>query len=868
MLCYRGEQRFRQFGSEGEQIFRQFGSEVGLSLIYGNSIEENRDLNNLVQVGLSLIYNSIAENRDLDSLVQRENRYLDSLVQVGLSLIYGNSIEGEQRFRQFGSGRIVLIYGNSIEGEQRFRQFGSRENRDLDNLVQVGLSLIYGNSIAGEQRFRQFCFQRENRDLDSLVQVGLSLIYGNSIEGEQRFRQFGSEGEQRFRQFGSGKLSLIYGNSIEGEQRFRQFGSEGEQIFRLVSLVQVGLSLIYGNSIERRTRDLDSLVQVGLSLIYGNSIEENRDLDSLVQRENRDLDNLVQVGLLLIYGNSIEENRDLDSSVQGKNLSLIYGFHRGGRVQREQQIFRQFSLGRIVIDLWSFYRGEQIFRQFLVLVKLVRLVIDLWSFYRGEQRFGQFGSEENRDLDSLVQVGLSLIYGNSIEGEQRFRQFGSGHPKSFDATLNIFHVIFLRENDKILRDLKHLGWNGESLYKEARKIMSAVYQHIVYTEYVPAVIGQDAMLRYGLKSTQYGHNTMYNPKTDATTSNVFATAAILFAHSTFDTFEKDVIQGFSPETFQNYSNIVTNSPSSSTLFTRFQSKTDRFMTDFGRNKLWESEPKNSVDTMSFDIQRGRDHGLPSYNRWREYCGLRPILHFGKGIMGFADHTIGATKALSSVYRYVFIYELILDFLVSEYFQNYFVRIETSDDIDLISGAMAERAVSGGIVGPTFACLLGEQFALFKTGDRFFYENDFHPTGFTKGQLRQIKKQSLASVMCRHVNVPTVPQNAFISPKAGKHTTSSNFWIDNNMNELREHEHSYKTKTVDQDNIFKISKCTAYKKRDTTCKDRLILLFYCRTDAKSMKSSRYQPGRAETGSIAAISNWMFSSKYQAQTEVLG
>ncbi|CAG2209010.1 PXDN [Mytilus edulis] len=359
----------------------------------------------------------------------------------------------------------------------------------------------------------------------------------------------------------------------------------------------------------------------------------------------------------------------------------------------------------------------------------------------GEQRFRQFGSEGEQRFRQFGS-GKNCHFGNSIEGEQRFRQFGSGHPKSFDATLNIFHVIFLRENDKILRDLKHLGWNGESLYKEARKIMSAVYQHIVYTEYVPAVIGQDVMLRYGLKSTQYGHNTMYNPKTDATTSNVFATAAIRFAHSTFDTFEKDVIQGFSPETFQNYSNIVTNSPSSSTLFTRFQSKTDRFMTDFGRNKLWESEPKNSVDTMSFDIQRGRDHGLPSYNRWREYCGLRPILHFGKGIMGFADHTIGATKALSSVYRH-------------------------PDDIDLISGAMAERPVSGGIVGPTFACLLGEQFALFKTGDRFFYENDFYPTGFTKGQLRQIKKQSLASVMCRHVNVPAVLQNAFISPKAGE-----------------------------------------------------------------------------------------------------
>lgn len=50
----------------------------------------------------------------------------------------------------------------------------------------------------------------------------------------------------------------------------------------------------------------------------------------------------------------------------------------------------------------------------------------------------------------------------------------------------------------------------------------------------------------------------------------------------------------------------------------------------------------------------------------------------------------------------------------------------------MSGAMAERPVSGGIVGPIFACLLGQQFALFKTGDRFFYENDFYQKGFTKG----------------------------------------------------------------------------------------------------------------------------------------
>ena len=55
-----------------------------------------------------------------------------------------------------------------------------------------------------------------------------------------------------------------------------------------------------------------------------------------------------------------------------------------------------------------------------------------------------------------------------------------------------------------------------------------------------------------------------------------------------------------------------------------------------------------------------------------------------------------------------------------------------DDIDLYIGGISERSVSDGVVGPTFACLISNQFNDLRRGDRYFYETKNPSIQFTSG----------------------------------------------------------------------------------------------------------------------------------------
>ena len=55
-----------------------------------------------------------------------------------------------------------------------------------------------------------------------------------------------------------------------------------------------------------------------------------------------------------------------------------------------------------------------------------------------------------------------------------------------------------------------------------------------------------------------------------------------------------------------------------------------------------------------------------------------------------------------------------------------------EDVDVFVGGMLEDHIPGGIVGPTFACMLAHQFKNLKVADRFWFERCGEKTGFTTG----------------------------------------------------------------------------------------------------------------------------------------
>jgi peroxidase len=89
--------------------------------------------------------------------------------------------------------------------------------------------------------------------------------------------------------------------------------------------------------------------------------------------------------------------------------------------------------------------------------------------------------------------------------------------------LTALQTLFVREHNYQVDQLKqqHPSWTGDQLYQQARAITTAEIANITYNEFLPHLLGKDALAAY----------RGYNPKVNPTITEEFEGAAYRFGHS-------------------------------------------------------------------------------------------------------------------------------------------------------------------------------------------------------------------------------------------------------------------------------------------------------------------------------------------------
>jgi peroxidase len=294
--------------------------------------------------------------------------------------------------------------------------------------------------------------------------------------------------------------------------------------------------------------------------------------------------------------------------------------------------------------------------------------------------------------------------------------------------LTALQVLFVREHNFQVDQLhkEHPNWSGDMLYETAKAITTAEMVNITYSEFLPHLLGKDAIEPY--------HG--YDPTVDARITEEFEGAAYRFGHSIVSdeisaisnlgalTSEQTLAASFfeDPATFKTTGadGLLRH------LAGDLANPLDTHLVDGLRNLLFD--PPAGIDLAAINIQRAHDLGLGTLNQTREALGLTPYTSFDQ-----VSSDPQTAAALEQAYGSV-------------------------DAIDLWTGGLAEDHVAGSIVGSTFGKIIGDQFTALRDGDRYYFENQ----KFDQETLNEIKGTTLSDLILRDTDTTAMQSDAFVA----------------------------------------------------------------------------------------------------------
>jgi hypothetical protein len=333
--------------------------------------------------------------------------------------------------------------------------------------------------------------------------------------------------------------------------------------------------------------------------------------------------------------------------------------------------------------------------------------------------------------------------------------------------LTAMQTLFVRNHNRLATDLAKLNpadfgftsWTDENLYQEARKLNIATEEMITYNEFLPAILGPNALPAY----------TGYNPNVNAGIATEFSTVAFRFGHSLLsngvgrnnndgtaitdvnpigstvnlaeDFFRPDLITSNGtvaplvdrngnpdPHTSSNVGAILKADADNTA------NEMDLQAIDEVRSLLFGIPNAPGTDLIARDIQRARDDGIGTYNQVRVAFNLPAVTSFSQ---------ISSDPAVQAAFR-----------ATHGTLPN---GQDNVNAVDPLEGMFAEDHVAGGDVGPTIQAILAKQFAALRDGDRFFYLNE----SFNSDEQNLLAQgNTLAKVIEANTSITNLQSNVF------------------------------------------------------------------------------------------------------------